>query len=295
MKYITDNDTLRQYIPNVVASLQGEDNLFTKLTPHLKQAEAWLEYRIVRPSAIPVPEENSGSGAGSGSGEGSGSGTGSGSGSGEAAPVNQALEFARIAVAAEAFRLAVPSLDLVLTNNGFGIVSNNTVAPASKERVASLLNALVELRDAAIETMATELLGEGHVLGGRVFGGYDLQRALGHTDHLLQHFLAERQEERAAEHYIAEQAVSASLMEQLRAATLTTGPMSAAMAILQAEVRSAIVSRMKDELDRPKLALIVDFIRRHASEFPGWEESEAATHWQNRIFQNDKSKGGVWL
>lgn len=279
MKYIKDNATLRQYIPNVIASVEGEDNLFTKLTPHLKQAEAWLEYRIVRPSAIPVPVEISGSG----------------SGSGDVTPVNQVLEFVRIAVAAEAFRLAVPSLDLVLTNNGFGIVSNNTVAPASKERVASLLNALVELRDAAIETMATELLGEGHVLGGRVFGGYDLQRALGHSDHLLQHFLAERQEERAAENYIAEQAVSASLMEQLRAATLTTGPMSAVMVILQAEVRSAIVSRMKDDLDRPKLALIVDFIRRHASEFPGWEKSEAATHWQNRIFQNDKSKGGVWL
>lgn len=44
--------------------------------------------------------------------------------------------------------LAVPHLDLVLTPTGFGVVSTDTVAPASAERVRSLRDALA--RDAAI-------------------------------------------------------------------------------------------------------------------------------------------------
>ena len=37
-----------------------------------------------------------------------------------------------------AYKLAIPHLDLVLTDNGFGVVSNQNVAPASAERVERL-------------------------------------------------------------------------------------------------------------------------------------------------------------
>lgn len=37
---------------------------------------------------------------------------------------------------------AVPSLDLILTDSGFAVVSNQNLAPASRERVAALLNSL---------------------------------------------------------------------------------------------------------------------------------------------------------
>ena len=40
------------------------------------------------------------------------------------------------------FLLAIPHLDLVLTNTGFGVVSNDHVAPASRERVNALMEAL---------------------------------------------------------------------------------------------------------------------------------------------------------
>ena len=279
MKYITNNETLKRYIPNVVTEVEGEADLFTKLTPHLKQAESWLEYRIVRPSAIPIPEDHSGSGSGSGSGAGE----------------SMVLEFVRIAVAAEAFRAAVPSLDLILTANGFGIVSNNTVAPASKERVASLIESLIETRDSAIEQLAAELSGAHHVLGGRIFSGYDLQRALGHSDHLLQHFLAERQKERAAESYVAEHAVSVSVMSELKTLSYGTSTLPEQYNILHDKVRTAIVAKMNDTLDRQLLADIVEFIRTNTDTFPGWEESGAATHWIDRTFKNDKNLGGVWL
>ena len=38
-----------------------------------------------------------------------------------------------------AYKLAIPHLDLVLTDNGFGVVSTQTVAPASAERVNRLI------------------------------------------------------------------------------------------------------------------------------------------------------------
>lgn len=41
-----------------------------------------------------------------------------------------------------AYRMAIPSLDLVLTPTGFGVVSNQNVAPASKERVAALFESI---------------------------------------------------------------------------------------------------------------------------------------------------------
>lgn len=48
-----------------------------------------------------------------------------------------------------AFERAVPHLDLVLTPTGFGIVSNNTLSPASRERVQSLRD---NLRKSCAET-----------------------------------------------------------------------------------------------------------------------------------------------
>lgn len=37
---------------------------------------------------------------------------------------------------------SIPSLDLILTDSGFAVVSNQNLAPASRERVAALLNSL---------------------------------------------------------------------------------------------------------------------------------------------------------
>ena len=54
-------------------------------------------------------------------------------------------------VAFDAFRNAVPHLDLILTPNGFGIVNNSNIAPASKERVERLIASLLSNRDDEIE------------------------------------------------------------------------------------------------------------------------------------------------
>ena len=55
---------------------------------------------------------------------------------------NKCAPYFRRAVYATAAYNALPTLDLVATPNGFGVVSNNNIAPASKERVAAFRESL---------------------------------------------------------------------------------------------------------------------------------------------------------
>lgn len=55
---------------------------------------------------------------------------------------NKCAPYFRRSVYATAAYNALPTLDLVATPNGFGVVSNNNIAPASKERVAALRESL---------------------------------------------------------------------------------------------------------------------------------------------------------
>ena len=116
---ITSDTDLRQYIPNTLVTVSGEQTLFDKLQVELQLSEAWLArtFGVVEstPTACKV-------------------------------------------LATDAFLRAVPSLDLVLTPNGFGVVSNNTIAPASKDRVHRLLTSLENSRDFAIDQLLHELL-----------------------------------------------------------------------------------------------------------------------------------------
>lgn len=294
MKYICDNRTLMRYIPNIITSVEGEDDLFTKLTPVLIRTEHWLEYAICKPTSsfyadqlIPPADIYSDSGSGSGSG--------SCSGAGYIVPEYSVDEFACQAIAAEAFRMAVPSLDIVLTNNGFGIVSNNTIAPASRDRVNALIEGLIEIRDAALESMAIELNGCGHILGGRVFAGFDLQRAEGQSKHLLERFMSDRSREMEVERYIAEYALSFGMLHRLQSVAYDNLDERSPLGELRERVRSAIVARMTDKWNADILPDLVEFIRRNKESFPDWESSEAAKHWTDHRFKNDKSSGAFWL
>ena len=53
-------------------------------------------------------------------------------------------------VIAEALLRAIPSLDIVLTPNGFGIVSTNNITPASKPRIDRLIGSMLSHRDDCI-------------------------------------------------------------------------------------------------------------------------------------------------
>ena len=124
MRINNDND-LRKYIPNALVTVTGEQSLFDKIRVELEISDSWFE-RTFGMEAYPDTV------------------------------TEQMNDMACKIVASDAFLRAIPSLDLVLTPNGFGVVSNSTIAPASKERVERLVESLEISRDFAIEELQAE-------------------------------------------------------------------------------------------------------------------------------------------
>lgn len=56
-------------------------------------------------------------------------------------------------ICVKAYADSIPHLDLILTDSGFGIVSTENIAPASKERVERLTKNLLDVYDDAIDAL----------------------------------------------------------------------------------------------------------------------------------------------
>lgn len=262
MTIINDNATLSKYIPNVVTAVEGEDNLFTKIHVHLLLAERWFFGNVCK----------------------------------EAALTEELMPLARTVVAAEAFRNAIPSLNVILTANGFGIVSNTSVAPASKERTADLAEALVAQRDNAIEQIVMELQAVGTLFAGLLFRGFEAQRMQGITTNLFDKFREQRLKLFVIQDTIADEVISTEVLDEMRAAVYTDEAVRPIkLNFLFAAVPGIIIKKLKGEECREDVKRVVQFIRIHPDDFPNWSESEAAKHWADYTFQNKKSSGGFWL
>ena len=101
------NEKLHAYIPNVVTEVEGETPLLDKLMPFMEDADAWLTANIV--GSFEVTSSNKG-----------------------------ILQLVEKSIVKKAFADAIPSLDLILSPSGFGVVSTDQMAPASKDRVERL-------------------------------------------------------------------------------------------------------------------------------------------------------------
>ena len=139
MRLITSNEQLNALLPNIQVTVTGETPLIDKLSPFLATTEKWLsDVFTSQPVFDTICQLAEG----------------------------DALRVATTqAVVYEAFRRAVPHLDIILTPNGFGIVSNTNIAPASKERINRLLDALLDNRDAALLQVLSLLPAESGWIG----------------------------------------------------------------------------------------------------------------------------------
>lgn len=130
MLIICDTD-LRKYLPNALATVEGESSLYDKLDFFLAASERWLAEHFTGTTVLV-----------------------------EITAMDAATPIRMLAcqiVVADAFARAIPSLDLVLTPNGFGIVSNNNLAPASADRVNRLLSSLHTNRDWLLDQLLSLL------------------------------------------------------------------------------------------------------------------------------------------
>lgn len=272
---ITDNDTLLQYIPNVVETVEGETPLFDKIRPQLEITEQWLHDTIVGDTLIDEDKN----------------------------------KMVCTIIACEAFRRSVPSLDLILTPNGFGVVSNNNVAPASKERVERLMASLGDLRDKAITALLNVLRqdsdwlqsAQGQWLASSFFVLPDedttAASAAVRTDDKWEGFLMLREKARPIEQAIAKNWLGQALTARLRA-TLASDPYGKSdIVALARTVRQLVIDELLSG-KRPvkNLDRCVNYIRNNSTLYPEWQSDPVAELFDDKWrFQNKKEAAGYFF
>ena len=102
-------ESLRRYIPNILAEAEGETPLFDKLEPFLQSARMWLEAEYLGEDDFLSDSHT---------------------------------QLALKIIVRKAFADAIPALDIVITPAGMAVISTDNMAPASKERVERLLASL---------------------------------------------------------------------------------------------------------------------------------------------------------
>ena len=276
-KLINNDDTLRQYLPNVFATVKGEVSLFDKVKVDIDLAENWVIETFVSTKTFDAI-----------------------CGYADDKPIK--VITAKL-IASEALRRAIPSLDLVLTPNGFGVVSNQNVAPASKERVDRLIGSLAEFRDDCIANLLPLLSRESDWLSSvqALFFGETLFPDLAITDQVKgtgskwERYLELRPKILDIEASLAEEYFSPELMARLRNEVLRRTHTADLARVINA-IRGQVVDllnggsiRMKDMID------VVNHIRCNPDLFPEWHDSETAKLYAPPIFKNKKEAKGYFF
>ena len=278
MYFIHSQDDLKLYIPNVLATIEGEASLYEKMRPDIMLAESWIIDNLI-PSTIidSLPE--------------------------------QLLSTARKAVVAYALYLSVPSLDLVLTPNGFGIVSNQNIAPASKERIDRLRAALLSVRDKAIgillKRLPTEMKAwltseQAKYYAATLFPTFDVCALVSNTPTTENIFLKYRQL-RANIHFIEQDLedryFSSEQMAVFRNEVARCNVLDTHRSVINL-IESYIIHRLNSghaPCGEAPLRKAVDIIRNDKDNFTQWHASDMPNVWNPTVFQNKKQNAGYWF
>lgn len=274
---IQNDETLRHYMPNVFAVVKGETSLFDKVAPFLNSAEQWLITNFCSLKTFNVicgyTDDN---------------------------PTKVTAQ--RIAVC-EALRNAVPSLDLVLTPNGFGVVSNQNIAPASKERVARLVTSLAEQRDDLLKLFITMLVGaskwkESEQYGffsASLFPNIDLVSLCGCNSNRWEKYLELRPKAIDIEDSLAEEFFSPELMYKFRLAVIG-GSVSATAEPIVRGIKAQVVDVLLGKpISTRRMVDLVNIIRNDKNSFPEWHNSATAKLFAPPVFKNSKKSAGYFF
>lgn len=277
MKLITDQATLAPYIPNMIVNVKGETALFDKIAVHLQAAEDWVirTFTSQKPFTAIV---------------------------GYVADNPIRILTARLIVA-EALRLAVPSLDLVFTPNGFAVTQTSNLTPASKQRVDRLIGSLSTLRDECIAQLLPLLPGVSQWLnsdraeyfGATLFPTLDIVEQVPGNTTKWERWLELRPKVIDLEASLAEEWFSPELMSVLRDRNLR-GTLPDTDKRFVAEIQAQIVGYLSTgSFSTRRLADIVNFIRRNPAAFPEWHNSATAELFNPPVFKNKKNASGYFF
>ena len=120
-------ELIQATLPNILPAVEGEKSVYEKLQPYVAEAERWVKNTFTGEEIWQNIEQRSDS--------------------------DNTKQIQQKVIINDAFARAIPNLDLILTPNGFGIVANTNIAPASKDRVERLIDSILDNRDFFPETM----------------------------------------------------------------------------------------------------------------------------------------------
>ena len=282
MKLITTDEQLRLLIPNVLVTAEGEPTLIEKLYPFLETAEQWAIDTFV-PEAI-FDEIAADDGF----------------------EPNERFRYPlEKLVACQAYMTAIPSLDLVLTPNGFGIVSNQNIVPASRERVDALMNSLESQRDSAIEALILRLSSrtdwqrsaQGKYFGATMFPLLNLCRRLAIREHIWDSYQQLHDRLIKIENVLADTYFSQEQMQVFRSQVIVQ--YSTCKPIEEQVIRSLQAYELQLLTDiqvHPQCYYdLVTIIRERPDDFPAWHASPVADLYTPKIFQNKKNSSAYWF
>lgn len=278
MKIITTEEQLRSHIPNIIASVKGETPLLEKLSLFLDLAEDWVINTFTSTSTFNTI-----------------------CGYTDSNPIRIAT--ARLVVA-DALRHAIPSLDIVLTPNGFGIVSTNNLAPASKPRIDRLVGSMLAHRDDCIAALLPELPGaskwlasaQADFFGATLFPDFSLVDALASTvGSKWERYLELRSQVIDLEASLSEEWLSSELMSALRSENLR-GDLTEQRSEIVRQVKAQLVGYLRSgSFNSRRLADIVNYIRLNAADFEEWHRSETAKLFAPPVFKNERKASGYFF
>lgn len=278
MRLISSDEQIRQNIPNVLATVEGEPTLLEKLTPFIEQAEVWLAENFTSSEILLAIAEEEGT------------------------PLK---ELCTRIVITESFRAAIPSLDVILTPNGFGIVNNTNVVPASHDRVERLILSLESSRDEMLISLLRLLpvheawltRKQAAYFSSTLFPNISMCREIGIREHLWQEYQALVPQLQNIERVLAETYFSEAQMQVFRQVAMVwshaTLPIVRSVII---NIRQLILLLLtKHSLHVQQYYDVVNIIRQHPDEFPEWHSSPTAELYSPAVFENKKKSGGYWF
>lgn len=280
MRLVTNETQVRKMMPNAFATVEGERDLLEKLEPYIDEAEEFVEKRLTGETLFSEMVESV-----------------------ETDPVK--LLATRIIVT-HAFFKAVPALDLVLTPNGFGIVSNTNVAPASKERVERLIDALEGQRDNGIEQLLFRLPSvegwlqtqQAKYFSSTLFPNISVCHRLAIRQHRWSEYVQLHGQFVFIESQLAEAYFSQEQMKVFRNKIITAELMASPLMneiVRQLQSLELMLVTEKMHVHPQSFYDLVNVIREHPETFPEWHASDTAKLYTPAVYINKKENGGYWF
>jgi hypothetical protein len=278
MKLITTDEQLRSHLPNVIATVKGETPFIERLSLFLDLAEDWVKTTFTSESTFNTI-------------------------CGYTDSNNIKILCSRLVVA-DALRRAIPSLDIVLTPNGFAVVNTSNLAPASKPRVDRLVGSMLSHRDDCIAALLPELVGaskwltssQADFFGATLFPDLAIVDSVGGaTGSKWEKYLELRPQVIDLEASLAEEWFSPELMSALRSENLC-GDLTQKRSEIVRQIKAQVVGYLRSgSFNSRRLADIVNYIRMNPEFFSEWHQSETAKLFAPPVFRNEKKASGYFF